>query len=318
MEIMSSSAVAPVATGDTLDAPGGASTAARPRLYREILLIALCYSAYSLVRNLVPTTHTRAIAFGHQRSCTWSTPSTWTSSSRSTACSPMSAGSASAPTTTTPTPHFTVTIAVLVWLYIGTPTATSSTGGWSSRRRCWPSSGLRTPLAPPRMLPGFVYTAPTFHSGGLYESGASPIASVSNQYAAMPSLHTGWALWCAIAICDVTRSRWVRGIAICYPLATVVVILGTANHYVLDAIGGIVTLGCGYVATRGVRLTIPRLGPAAKVFSRDPRTASVAVLVPASVLVVLAALPLLDRLTPYGRVRRGPVRRPLRRERHEG
>src|SRR3954464_5136562 len=66
MEIMSSSAVAPVATGDTLDAPGGVSTAARPRLYREILLIALCYSAYSLVRNLVPTTHTSAIALGHR------------------------------------------------------------------------------------------------------------------------------------------------------------------------------------------------------------------------------------------------------------
>ena len=66
MEIMSSSAVAPVATGDTTEVPGDQPAAKRPRLYLEILLIALCYSAYSLVRNLVPTTHTEALRLGHQ------------------------------------------------------------------------------------------------------------------------------------------------------------------------------------------------------------------------------------------------------------
>src|ERR1700754_5066689 len=66
MEIMSSSAVAPVATGDMMEATGDQTARERPRLYREILLIALCYSAYSLVRNLVPTTHTKALRLGHQ------------------------------------------------------------------------------------------------------------------------------------------------------------------------------------------------------------------------------------------------------------
>src|SRR3954463_5699922 len=66
MEIMSSSAVAPVATGDTMETPAGPAAGSRPRLYREILLIALCYSAYSLVRNLVPTTHTEAFRLGGQ------------------------------------------------------------------------------------------------------------------------------------------------------------------------------------------------------------------------------------------------------------
>ncbi len=269
MEIMSSSAVAPVATGDTLDAPGGASTAARPRLYREILLIALCYSAYSLVRNLVPTTHTKAIALGHQilrieHALHLDVELSINRLFANVRWLGISANYYYA------TLHFAVTIAVLVWLYIWHPNRYVF-----YRRLIFATTVLALfgfwllPLAPPRMLPGFVDTVLTFHTGGLYESGASPVASVSNQYAAMPSLHTGWSLWCAIAICEVVRSRWARAIAVCYPIATVMVILGTANHYVLDAIGGVITLGAGYAVTRGVRLAIPRLGPAARVFSGD-------------------------------------------------
>src|SRR4051794_37726241 len=39
----------------------GTRDAGRPRLWREILLIAVCYGAYSIVRNLVPTRHTAAL-----------------------------------------------------------------------------------------------------------------------------------------------------------------------------------------------------------------------------------------------------------------
>jgi hypothetical protein len=269
MEIMSSSAVAPVAAGDTQEAPGGRPAAARPRLYREILLIALCYSAYSLVRNLVPTTHTKAIVLGHHilRLEHALHLDVELSINRVFAHDRWLGIAANYYYATF---HFVVTIAVLVWIYIRHPdryvfyrrlilctTVLALFGFWL------------LPLAPPRMLPGFVDTVLTFHTGGLYESGASPIASVSNQYAAMPSLHTGWALWCAIAVVDLVGSRWVRAIAVCYPVLTVLVILGTANHYVFDAIGGIATLGCGYAVTRGVRVAVPRLGPAARAFSHD-------------------------------------------------
>jgi hypothetical protein len=269
MEIMSSSAVAPVATGDIMGAPTDEPAARRPRLYREILLIALCYSAYSLVRNLVPTTHTKAIDLGHQilhvehslhldvelSINRLFTDARWLGVGANYYYATL---------------HFVVTIGVLVWLYVRHPdryvfyrrlifatTVTALVGFWL------------LPLAPPRMLPGFVDTVLSFRTGGLYESGASPIASVSNQYAAMPSMHTGWSLWCAIAVFDVVRSRWAKGVVMCYPLATVIVILGTANHYLLDAVGGVITLGCGYLATRAVRLAIPRLGPASRVFSHD-------------------------------------------------
>lgn len=252
-----------------MEALGGGPNAQRPRLYREILLIALCYSAYSLVRNLVPATHTKAIALGHHvlRIEHFLHLDVELSINRLFAKVHWLGIGANYYYASL---HFVVTIAVLVWLYIQHPERYVF-----YRRLIFSTTVLALfgfwllPLAPPRFLPGFVDTVLTYHTGGLYESGASPIASVSNQYAAMPSLHTGWSLWCAIAVLDLVASRTAKVIAICYPIATVTVILGTANHYVLDAVGGAVTLGAGYLVTRSVRVALPRLGPAARVFSSD-------------------------------------------------
>jgi hypothetical protein len=269
MEIMSSSAVAPVATGDTMEAPGHQAARRRPKLYREILLIALCYSAYSLVRNLVPTTHTEALRLGGQLldlERFLHIDAELSLNHLFTHVHWLGVGANYYYSTL----HFVLTPLVLAWLYI-----------WHQdryvfyRRLIFATTVLALvgfwllPLAPPRMLPGFVDTVLAWHTHGLYASGASPVGSVSNQYAAMPSLHTGWALWCAIAVADVVRRRWVKILAFCYPAATIVVILGTANHYFLDAVGGAITLGFGYLATRGVREVIPRLGPVARAFSAD-------------------------------------------------
>jgi hypothetical protein len=249
MRIMSRSAVAPVATGDETAAD---TQSGRPRLYREILLIGLCYAAYTLVRNLVPPTHAAALAFGQQilhveGDLHLSVEPTLNRLFVTHHWLGVGANYYYA------TLHFIVTIGVLVWLYTRHPerylayrrvifatTVTALIGFWAF------------PLAPPRMLPGFVDTVLSFHTWGLYESTSSPVASVSNQYAAMPSLHTAWALWCAIAIAEVARSRWAKAIAVCYPMATVMVIIGTANHYLLDAVGGAFTLGVGYILATGV------------------------------------------------------------------
>lgn len=267
MEIMSSSAVTPVAGGDTSEALGGPAAGRRPRLYREILLIALCYSAYSLVRNLVPTTHTEALRLGGQlldleRFAHLDPELTlnhlfvhqhWLGVGANYYYSTL---------------HFILTPAVLAWLYVR-----HQDRYVFYRRLIFATTVLALvgfylmPLAPPRMLPGFVDTVLAWHTHGLYASGASPVGSVSNQYAAMPSLHTGWALWCAIAVADNVRRRWVKILVFCYPAATVVVILGTANHYLLDAAGGAVALSFGYLAARSVPLMVPRLGPLSRAFS---------------------------------------------------
>lgn len=66
-----------------------------------------------------------------------------------------------------------------------------------------------------------------------------PAAAIANQFAAMPSLHLAWAAWCAATVFALTRHRWLRILAVCYPVLTAVVVLGTANHYLLDGLAGV-------------------------------------------------------------------------------
>ncbi len=64
-----------------------------------------------------------------------------------------------------------------------------------------------------------------------------------NELAAMPSMHVGWALWCAASIVLVCKTPW-RHVAWLYPIGTTLVVVATANHYWLDAAaaGGLVAI----------------------------------------------------------------------------
>jgi hypothetical protein len=116
------------------------------------------------------------------------------------------------------------------------------------------------PLLPPRLLDsysqvhhlgihyGFVDTLakdPAFWS---FNSGA--VNKISNQFAAMPSVHCAWALWCACALVPRVKHAWAKALAVLYPVTTVTVIVVTANHYFLDAAGGFLVFGVGYAAAR--------------------------------------------------------------------
>lgn len=104
------------------------------------------------------------------------------------------------------------------------------------------------PVAPPRfVVPGIEDTLVIHHIfGTVAQDGAPP--RLINDTAAMPSLHVGWALWCAATIVGTTSSRW-RHLAWLYPVATTLVVLGTGNHYLLDAAGGLAVLGIGLAVT---------------------------------------------------------------------
>jgi hypothetical protein len=102
------------------------------------------------------------------------------------------------------------------------------------------------PLAPPRMFPhlGFVDTLlkdPAFWS---FDSGGAQ--KVSNQFAAMPSVHIAWAGWCALVLGPRLKNKTAAALAWAYPFVTVFVIVITANHYFLDAVGGVVILAVGW------------------------------------------------------------------------
>ncbi len=86
--------------------------------------------------------------------------------------------------------------------------------------------------------------------------------TMANQFAAMPSLHVGWAVMVAVGLIAATRSRW-RWLWLLHPAITLFVVVGTANHYWLDAIV--------VVALLAVALTVFRLPlPARTVPARLP------------------------------------------------
>lgn len=211
-----------------------------PRWWQEIGFIALVYFLYSLVRNRVPSHEIGAFHRAHRIVDIESALHIGAEKSLNIfvdqhhwlayICNYYYS-----------TLHFIVTISVLVWLYLRHP----------MRYRAIRSVLLFTNLvaligfwfisvAPPRMLPGYIDTVIKFHTWG---SLASPgLAAKSNQFAAMPSLHIGWSLWCALAIVTLAKRPWVRVLGALYPIATLFVIVGTANHFFLDAVGGAVTL----------------------------------------------------------------------------
>lgn len=99
------------------------------------------------------------------------------------------------------------------------------------------------PMAPPRLLPGagFVDTVVYFHTFGSW--GTPTVAQHSNLYAAMPSLHCAWSLWAGLGLFFVARWRILRLIGLLYPIWTVFVVMGTANHFIFDAIAGWACVG---------------------------------------------------------------------------
>jgi hypothetical protein len=139
--------------------------------------------------------------------------------------------------------HVAVTAVAFFWLYLR---------HWPAYRRfrnvmvAMTLAGLAVhigfPLAPPRMFPkfGFVDTAKLF--GPAAYGNGSPYKGFANQFAAMPSLHFGWALVIAWAVLLATRSRW-RYLVLLHPVLTFAAIVLTANHYFADAFAALLLFG---------------------------------------------------------------------------
>ena len=95
------------------------------------------------------------------------------------------------------------------------------------------------PVAPPRMLasPRFVDVVAVV-GGGRAHWPPGAVALDANQLSALPSLHVAWAVWSTIAVRRLCPRRWVRALALVYPLPTVLAVMATANHYLADAVTG--------------------------------------------------------------------------------
>jgi hypothetical protein len=166
--------------------------------------------------------------------------------------------------------HFVVTAGCIVWLFRRFPERYVR---WRTALACTTALALfgfaLFPLLPPRLLPasyGFVDTLKNY--GGLWSFDSGAMSKVSNQYAAMPSLHFAWSTWCAFVLVPTVRRMWVKVLAALYPVLTVFAIIVTANHYWLDAVGGAVILAMGSLVGQ---LWANRTGPAEVMLEQPQR-----------------------------------------------
>ncbi|GGV56293.1 phosphatase PAP2 family protein [Streptomyces griseoloalbus] len=148
--------------------------------------------------------------------------------------------------------HYLVTPAILVWLFRSHAVHYRAARTWLMTSTFIGLIGFTLlPTCPPRLLDaghGFVDTMAHYSAYGWWGGEASAprgLGGMTNQYAAMPSLHVGWALWCGVILWRYGRTRLTRTAAVGYPLVTTIVVMGTANHYFLDAVAGAAVMGAG-------------------------------------------------------------------------
>lgn len=232
------------------DAPEPMGARSRPNLMLELLLIRVWYWAYSWVRGHAPDSRSLAEGHGHQilDAETFLHLDIEHSLNRLAARTPWLRDVGDFYYSTF---HFLVPIALLAWLYVR---RVPRYRGARTALGCTTVLGLvgfwLYPLAPPRLMPGLGYIDTAHGPQNLSDPDFGALTSLSNQYAAMPSLHVGWSLWCAVIVFMMTRNVWLRALGALYPLMTAFVVMATANHYLLDAVGGVLAVVVGFAAQR--------------------------------------------------------------------
>ncbi len=106
------------------------------------------------------------------------------------------------------------------------------------------------PTLPPRLLQVHFGFFDASHYGGWGAIGKAEAGPMANAFAAMPSLHIGWSTWCACAAVPVVRNRVAKVLLVLHPIVTFFAVVVTANHYILDGVGGLVTLALAYLVAR--------------------------------------------------------------------
>ncbi|MEW1719447.1 phosphatase PAP2 family protein [Streptomyces sp. NPDC093109] len=253
------------ATTGPLPSPGprpepGSPTRIRPRWWTELILLVLVYGAYSggrlLARGDVSTAVDHGLAILRVEKMFFLN-----------AEHPLNRLFTSTPAIGIPADfvyaslHYLVTPAVLIWLFRRRPARYRAARTWLMLSTLLGLVGFTLlPTCPPRLLDaghGFVDTMAQYSSYGWWGAEASAprgLGGMTNQYAAMPSLHVGWALWCGVLLWKHARTPLVRWLGVAYPLLITVVVMGTANHYFLDAVAGCAVMGLGaLLAAPGMR-----------------------------------------------------------------
>jgi len=105
------------------------------------------------------------------------------------------------------------------------------------------------PVAPPRYMTewGFIDTLEHFDNLSYQAQSMRPFV---NPFAAVPSLHVGWAILLALALFQASE-RWIVRIGgISVLVLQTVAVVATGNHYLTDAFVGVVVCAVAWAAAR--------------------------------------------------------------------
>jgi len=168
------------------------------------------------------------------------------------------------------TAHVPALLAFLVWMFIR---HRDHYGRWRNALAILTGLCLLirfVRVAPPRLLPHLGFVDMAEHYGqSVYGAVGS---GVSDQYAAMPSIHVGWAALVALGALRASTSRW-RWLVLLHPIVTSLVVVATANHWWLDGIVSAGLLGLALVLDRAGRNIATRLRRPPEVIDPTPSAA---------------------------------------------
>jgi PAP2 superfamily len=151
--------------------------------------------------------------------------------------------------------HFAGTGAFLVWLHRRHPERFAVV-----RNTLIGATGIALvfyvlfPVAPPR-LAGLGFVDTVSHSAKVNLS-SDLLGSLYNPFAAVPSLHFGYALLVGVTLASVARGTFAKIVGWSYPVVMLLVIVGTGNHFFFDAAAGGLAIGAGYLIAS--RVAAPR------------------------------------------------------------
>lgn len=178
--------------------------------------------------------------------------------------------------------HYVVTAGVLIWLWrLGADRYGPARRALVIGTLLGLMAYISLPTAPPRFIGGYVDVLSLHAADGWWGGDASAprgLGGLTNELAAFPSLHAGWSLWVALALQIYASRKWVRTLGWLYALGTAVVIVGTGNHWVIDAIVGWMVIAAGWAAAEAIgRIPLPRV-----LRRRPPGEQTMVTLAPAS------------------------------------
>ena len=138
--------------------------------------------------------------------------------------------------------HYVLTLLVVVWLFrrhraAYAPARLALVGSTAVALVAY----LAMPTAPPRLMGGYADLLAVHSAAGWWGGEASAprgLGGLTNQLAAFPSMHAGWALWVALAVAHALGRHWLTVVAWAHAVTTGIVVVGTGNHWLLDVVAG--------------------------------------------------------------------------------